>query len=246
MRTTNQHEERAYLGELPLAIDAADAARGAFLRRTYAHLAGGVAVVVGIVFYMFRSGLVDELFVPFLVEQPYGWLGFFGGYMLASWIAHKMAFSGASPALQYFALGLYATAAAVFLSPILWFAQNYYPEANLIRTAGLITGLTFGGLTGFVLVSGKDFTFLRGVLGVLSSAAVGLMICSWIFGFTLGVVFVVAMIALMCCTIVYQTSAIQKQFPVNMHVAAALVLLSSVVTLFYYVIHLLMILQGRD
>ena len=139
-----------------------------------------------------------------------------------------------------------AVAASVFLAPILWMADTFYPGADLISTAGLITGLTFGGLTGFVLVSGKDFSFLRGILCILSFAAFGLMICSWIFGFTLGIVFVVAMIALMCGMIVYETSAIQKQFPVNMHVAASLVLLSSVVTLFYYVLHLLMILQGRD
>ncbi len=241
-----QYEERAYLGGESLVINAADAARAAFLRRTYTHLAGGVVAIVAVVFWLFRSGIVDDNFIPFLQTQPYGMLMILGGYMLVSWIAHSMASSRVSAGVQYLALGLYVVATAVLLAPMLWMADNFYPGANLIGTAGLITGLTFGGLTGFVLISGKDFSFLRGVLCTLSFAAFGLIICSWIFGFTLGIVFTVAMIALMCGMIVYETSMIQKRFPVDMHVAASLALLSSLVTLFWYVLRLLMILQGRD
>ena len=65
-------------------------------------------------------------------------------------------------------------------------------------------------------------------------------------GFTLGIVFVAAMIVLMSGWILYDTSNVMHHYRTDQHVGAALALFASVATLFWYVLHLLMILGGGD
>ena len=53
------------------------------------------------------------------------------------------------------------------------------------------------------------------------------------------------MILLMAGYILYQTSIIMSQFPPTAHVAAALMLFSTIATLFWYVLRLMMQLNSR-
>jgi hypothetical protein len=239
------HEEAAYLGEIPLVIDAADAARATFLRRTYAHVAGAIGALVLVEIALFQTGFAWRFTTEVVATSPWAWLAVLGVYMLVGGIARRWAVSDTSSTTQYLGLGLYVAASAVLLAPLLVVA-SVYGGAEIIGTAALITAVVFSGLTGYVLVSGKDFSFLGGALSVLGFAAVGLIVCSVVFGFTLGVVFTVAMIALVCGYIVYDTSTIQRHYPINKHVAASLALLASVVTLFWYVLQLLLYLQRRN
>ncbi len=77
-------------------------------------------------------------------------------------------------------------------------------------------------------------------------AAVGVMVLSIFTPITLGTWFVVAMIVLMSGFILYETSDVMRTFPTNMHVAAALMLFSSLTTLFWYVLRLTAIMNSDD
>ena len=105
--------------------------------------------------------------------------------------------------------------------------------------AALVTGLIFVGLTLTVFITKKDFSFLRGILMVATFAILGVAIASMIFGFQMGAIWFALVIILMAGYILYETSAIMRDFPPTYHVAAALMLFASVATLFIYVLRLL-------
>lgn len=86
---------------------------------------------------------------------------------------------------------------------------------------------------------------MGGILAVLGMAALVLLLAGAIFGFELGLVFTVAMIALAGGYIIYDTSNILHQYRVDQHVAASLALFASVALLFWYVLRLVMALQRR-
>src|SRR5204863_9730859 len=99
----------------------------------------------------------------------------------------------------------------------------------------------FGGLTAVVFVSKKDFSFLRGILAIGSLALIGLALCSMIFGgFQMGMAYTIAVIALACGYILYDTSNVLHHYRIGQHVAASLALFASVALLFWYVIQLFM------
>ena len=205
------------MGAVPAAF-AEETARQAFIRRTYTHLAGAILAFVAI------EAIIFQVFEPLVVAQwamqPGVWISMCLGFFAVSWIADSMARKPAAVGTQYLGLGLYVVAESLLFAPLLSLASLVGPE--IIPTAGLMTGIIFGGLTMMVLVSKADFSWLRGVLAACMMGAFGLIICSWIFGFSLGVLFAVAMVVLASGLILYQTSAIMREYHTDMHVAAAL------------------------
>lgn len=223
--------------------------RVAFLRRTYAHLAGAI-----VAFTVLAYGLVHSSFAPRFI----GWMagdgrGFnanalivFLLFMVSGFLAERLARSETSRTLQYIGLGIEVAAFAILLTPILYIANFYYvKDPHLIAKAGLFTLLIFAGLTATVFITRKDFSFLRGILMIGSFAAIGIIIASLIFGFHLGTIWCVAMIVLMAGYILFQTSLVMAYFRPTNHVAAALMLFSTIATLFLYVLRLLMELNRR-
>jgi FtsH-binding integral membrane protein len=71
-------------------------------------------------------------------------------------------------------------------------------------------------------------------------AATGLIVCAILFNFALGPIFIYAMIALACASILYNTSEILHNYRTTQYVAAALGLFASVILLFWYVLQLFM------
>ncbi len=222
--------------------------RVAFLRRTYAHLGIALlafaAVTAGMMRFMPETSLK---FSAWALKGSFNWLLVLGLFMVVGWIAERMARSDTSRGVQYLGLGLAVTAQGVLLQPLLWVAIVRFGAGganDIILNAALITMTIFVGLTATVFVTKKDFSFLRGILTVLTFGALGIILASMLFGFALGAVFCGAMIALMAGYILFQTSAVMKDFPPTHHVAAALMLFSTVATLFWYVLQLLMSLRG--
>ena len=221
--------------------------RVAFLRRTYAHL--GVALVA---FAALTGGIMrfapEQSFEASLwATRGINWLLVLGLFMGAGWLAQRMATSNTSRAVQYVGLGLSVLAFSLILQPILWVAlltsKTTADFNSLIGGAAIITMAIFGGLTLTVFITKKDFSFLRGALMIATFAAFGVILASILFGFTLGAVFAGAMILLMAGYILYETSMVAEHFPPTHHVAAALMLFSTVATLFFYVLRLLMELR---
>ncbi len=238
----DQKYRRVAEGDL-FASDAVASDRAAFLRNTYLHLAGAVALWVGLMtWFVMTPAIAQGLFQLLAVGNG---LLVFGGFMLVSWVASRMAHSQSSVAVQYAGLGLYAAAEAVIFTPLLYLAAlTSGPE--VIAQAAIITVVTFATLTAAVLISGANFSFLGPFLAVGSIAAFAVLILGFFMGWTLGLFFSGAMVLLMCGYILYETSSILHTFPTNAHVAAALALFSSLATLFWYVLRIMMALRGDD
>ena len=219
------------------AIDAVQEERMAFVRRTYTHVFGAILAFMGLEALFLSTPAIYE---PLFATLAGAWWAALIGFMVVSWIARSWAESGASSGKQYLGLGLYVLAEAVIFCPLLVIARLYDP--NLIPTAGFLTLLIFGGLTVFVLLTKADFSFLRTALCLGVLAAAGLIVASMIIGFELGLMFAVGMIVLMSGYILYDTSNILHHYRTDQHVSAALALFSSIATLFWYVVRLLMIL----
>lgn len=223
--------------------------RRAFLERTYLLL--GVALVGLAAFAGGMMALAPDTSLAmsrWAFSGTWNWLLVLGLFMLVGFGSERLARSESSRALQYVGLGVGVVAQGLLLQPLLWIAIMKLGVANatsVIAQATVVTLAIFVGLSATVFVTRKDFSFLRGILVIASFAALGVIIASAIFGFSLGAIFAGVMVLLMAGYILYQTSIIMSQFPPTAHVAAALMLFSTVATLFWYVLQLLMALR-RD
>lgn len=227
------------------SIDSAVATLGvsdrvSFLRRTYAHL--GVALLawaaLSAAFFRYAPEASFKFSAWAWGGSSINWLIVLGAFMLIGVISEKLATSDTSPALQYLGLALTVGAWTVLLQPVLWVVYAKSDGGPLLAQSALVTGAIFIGLTLTVFITRKDFTFMRGALTIGSFAALGVILASMAFGFSLGILFSAAMILLMSGYILYQTSLVMEQFRPTQHVAAAMMLFSTVATLFWYVVRL--------
>ena len=219
--------------------------RTVFLRRTYSHLAGAIALFTLLEFMVFL--LVPEQVLQSTVGfavSGWNWLFVIGALMLVSTVAEKFASSATSLSTQYLGLGLYVVAEAVIFVPLLWFAGRLGP--NTITAAALMTGVIFGGLTMMVFVTRADFSWLGRWLWLAGFGAMGLAICAILFGFSLGILFSGAMVVLASGYILHHTSNVLHHYRTDQYVAASLALFASVATLFWYVLRILSIFNSRD
>ena len=213
--------------------------RQTFIMRVYGHLLGAMFAFVIIQVILFKTGMAASIAESMLGVS---WLLVLGAFVVVGWIASAMANKIESLAMQYVAFAIYIAAEVIIFIPLLYVAQTYAP--GVIGSAGLVTLIGFAALSGIVLYTRKDFSFLRPLLMFIGILALVGIVASLIFGFTLGVWFSVAMIALAGGTILYETSNIIHHYPTTRYVGAALGLFASVALLFWYVLRLFMSLQS--
>lgn len=222
-----------------VAIDAAQSERVAFIRRTYLHVAGAI-VAFAVLLVALLSFVPQETMVNIFFRGRASWFIVFLAFMGITWLAQTMVTSQASVGMQYLGLGLYVVAEAVIFWPLIWLVTTMPNMTGVLPQAVVLTLALAGGLTMSVFITKADFSWMRSALSVASWVALGICLLSMFGFFSLGIFFIVAMIALMCGFILYETSNVLHHYPVNMHVAAALTIFSSLATLFWYVIRLLM------
>lgn len=215
--------------------------RAAFIMKTYLHLVGAIFAFVALEAVLFVSGVAERL-VPLMLGGRGAWAIVLGAFIGVSWIADRWARNTTSLGMQYLGLGLYVLAEAVVFLPLIAIALVYAPDA--IPSAALVTLVLFGGLTGIVFLTRKDFSFLRGILGIAALAALAIIGCSLIFGFSLGVLFSGAMVALAGGYILYNTSNVLHHYRTDQYVSAALTLFADVALMFWYVLRIF--LSRRD
>lgn len=167
-----------------------------------------------------------------------GWLIVLGLFMVTNFVADRWAHSDTSRGLQYAGLGLSVVAWAAILSMPLLIATTFF--SGVVMQAALVTLGLFLGLTAVVFTTRKDFSFLGPIIAIGSFVALGFIIAGAIFGFSLGLLFIGAMVVLMSGSILYTTSNVMHHYRTDQHVAASLALFSSVATLFWYVLQLFM------
>lgn len=217
--------------------------RARFIQKTYTHLAGAIAAFIALEFIFFQTGIAG-LFAQIAFASRFGWLLILGGFALLGWMSRGLAARANEPNVQYMGLGLYVVGEAILFAPLLFIAAAF-SDASVIPTAGILTLLMFGGLTAIAFTSGKDFTFLGGILKLGGFVALGLIICSVIFGFTLGLLFSVVMVVFASAAILYDTSKVMHHYSTEHYVAASLELFASVALLFWYMLRILMALSSR-
>jgi len=226
-------------GSLPVAQVGVEA-RAQFITRTYVHLLGAIVGFVALEYLFFTTGMAQTILGAL---TSVNWLFVLGAFMLASWLASRLADSVDSQAMQYVGLALLVTANAVIFVLPLAIAQASFP--GVIQSAALVTLVAFSGLTWFVFTTRKDFSFMGSILAWIGIGALVLIAAGVLFGFQLGVFFSVGMVIFAGAAILYDTSNVLHHYPEDRYVAASLQLFASVALLFWYVLRLFMTF-GRD
>ena len=173
------------------------------------------------------------------MTEGWNWLLVLLGFSLVGTVADRWARTGGSAARQYLGLGLFVVAEAVIFLPLMRWAAD---DDGAVTQAAVLAAALALALMAVPFVTGADFTFLRGGLVVGGAIALGLIVASILFGFSLGLWFSAAMVAFAAGAILYRTSAMLGVYRTDQHVAAALGLFADVALLFYYVLR---IVAGR-
>ena len=213
--------------------------RATFVGRVYQHVAAAVAAFIVFEGLLFATGVADAMRDFFLAGGGGRWLLLLGGVMVGQWFAANAAADLSNPPRQY--VGLFGSAGvqAVIFAPFLSYVFDQDGGGATVLQAGMITVIGFGILTGIGLFTRKDLSFLRPIVMWGFGLALLAIVGGVIFGFGLGTWFSVAMIGLAGAAILFQTQSIVRHYPINGHVAAAIALFSSLMTMFWYVLRLL-------
>lgn len=223
--------------------EAAPADRAAFIRRTYSLLAAAILAFIAVEGFLFASGAAVAIASVIFSGGAIGWLVVLGLFMGVSFLANRWATSDTSTAVQYAGLGIFIIAEAIIFIPLILIATSVSGDASVLLKAGIVTLGLFLGITMTVFITRTDFSFLRPVLAIGGFAALGFIVASAIFGFSLGTVFAFVMVAFAGTAILYETSNVLHRFNTKQHVAASLTLFASVALLFWYI---LSIFSSRD
>ena len=217
---------------------AAPIERAAFIRKTYILLAAAILAFIAVEALLFASGAAQVIASLIFTGGSIGWLAVLGGFMLISWLSNRWAVSETSTAVQYAGLGVFVIAEAIIFVPLLYVAAYASGDPTVIIKAGIVSLGLFAGLTLTVFVTRTDFSWLAPILGIGGFAALGFIVASALFGFTLGNVFAFIMVAFAGTAILYNTSQVLQRFNTKQHVAAALTLFASIALLFWYILRI--------
>jgi FtsH-binding integral membrane protein len=186
-----------------------------------------------------------------------------GMFILVNYAAQRLAMSETSRGLQYFGLGLAVVAWSVLVQPLIWMVVVRFGNpaevlaggslhaalsgkaAAVLGEATLVTLAIFGGLTATVFITRKDFSFLRGIATTGAFAMFGVALAATLFGFHLGVLYCAFGILVMSGYILFETSQMMSCVRPTQHVAAALLLFTTIVSLFIYVLRIVAEMNRR-
>lgn len=241
--------------------------RVSFLRKTYAHLGVSLLIFAGVTaaLFKFAPGFTWKMSTMFGTGIA-SMLILTAVLIFLMFGAERLAAHSTSRGLQYAGLGLGIALQTFMLLPLIWILMlkfsTFTPAEILAMRAGhmvpalngvaaeilvqavVITLTIFVGLTAVVFITKKDFSFMRGALVIGSFALMGVGLASILFGFTLGALFSGFIVLLMAGWILYETSAIMKDYPPTAHVVAALALFVTVATLFRAILRILISLRS--
>ena len=210
------------------AADASLQERMSFVRKVYALFFIATLFAIG-------GAAVGLSFPPLmLAAAQHPWIVLIlmlGGVMGAQAVRHV-------PGVNLLALFGFTTLTGVIISPVLYVIGQVNP-ASIVQ-AGVLTVGIFGGLTAYVFISRRDFSFLRGmvVTGLIVVILAGLLnifIGSTAFGFAIAA----ATLLLFSGFVLYDTSNIIRRYPTNEYVAGALSLYLDAFNIFLALLRLL-------
>jgi modulator of FtsH protease len=212
----------------PTAAQVSLADRLAFIRKVYAlffiatlFAVGGVAL--GFLFPPIMAAVASSPWIVLLLM--------FGGVIGAQAVRHV-------PGVNLLALFGFTTLTGVIISPVLYYFSLINP-ASIVQ-AGLLTVGIFGGLTAYVFISRRDFSFLRGmvVTGLIVVILAGLLNI-FVASSALGFAVAAATLLLFSGFVLYDTSNIIRRYPTNEYVAGALSLYLDAFNIFLALLRIL-------
>jgi FtsH-binding integral membrane protein len=218
------------------AAEASPANRAQFIRKTYLLLAAAVLAFIVVEGFLFATGAATAIASVIFAGGSIGWLLVLGLFMLISFLANRWATSDTSKATQFFGLGIFVVAQAIIFVPLIYLVTYYAGDTSVLLKAGIVTLGLFLGITAVVFITRSDFSFLGPILMIGGFCALGFIVASALFGFSLGTVFAFVMVAFAGTAILYETSNVLHRFNTNQHVAAALALFAAVALLFWYIL----------
>ena len=208
--------------------------RSNFIWKCYAHVVGAILAFAAIEVYFFQSGIAARIAGPMMNN----WWLVLGAFILAGWGATHVAHRVESKNAQYAAFAVFIFMEAIIFAPMLYIASIKAP--GVIDSAAGVTILGCVGLIATVMVTRKDFSFLRGLLTWVFFLALAAIVGAMIFGFELGTWFSVAMIGFAGAAVLYDTSNIMLHYPQDKYVAASMQLFASIAMMFWYILRLFM------
>jgi FtsH-binding integral membrane protein len=210
--------------------------RSAFIWKCYAHVVGALLAVLAIETYLFSSGVAWQIAEPMLNSPMLVLAAFIG----LSWGASHFAHTLKSTTSQYVAFAVLVVAWSLMFVPMLAMALIMDQSGSMIESAAVVTLFGCAALVATVMITRKDFSFLRSVLVWGFFIAMGLIATSLIFGWNLGTWFSVGMIGFAGVAVLYDTSNIMHHYPQDKYVAASMALFSSIAMMFWYILRLFM------
>ncbi len=210
--------------------------RSTFIWKCYAHVVGAILAVLAIETYLFSSGVAWQIAEPMLNSPMLVLAAFIG----LSWGASHFAHTLKSTTSQYVAFAVLVVAWSLMFVPMLAMALIMDQSGSMIQSAVGVTIFGCGALIATVMITRKDFSFLRGVLVWGFFIALGLIAASLLFGWNLGTWFSVGMIGFAGVAVLYDTSNIMHHYPQDRYVAASMALFSSIALMFWYILRLFM------
>ncbi len=214
--------------------DASVEDRSDFIWKCYAHVVGAILAFAAIEAYFFQSGIAERIAMPMLNN----WWMVLGIFILAGWGATHVAHRVESKNAQYAAFAAFIVLESLIFAPMLFIASVRAP--GIIDSAAGVTVLGCVGLIATVMITRKDFSFLRGMMVWMFFLALAAIVGSLIFGFELGTWFSVAMIGFAGAAVLYDTSNILHHYPQDKYVAASMQLFASIAMMFWYILRLFM------
>ena len=211
------------------AAEASVSDRIAFIRKVYALFFAATlfaigGVVLGLAFPPLMILAAEHPIIMFIVM--------IGAVMGAQAVRHV-------PGVNLAALFGFTTLTGVIISPVLYVIGRTNPAS--ILQAGVMTVAIFGGLTAYVFVSRRDFSFLRGMVtvGLVVVIGAGLMNIFFVGSLGLGFAISVAALLLFAGFVLYDTSNIIRRYPTNEYVAGALSLYLDAFNIFLALLRIL-------
>jgi hypothetical protein len=184
--------------------DASVEDRSDFIWKCYAHVVGAILAFAAIEVYFFQSGIAERIAMPMLNN----WWVVLGVFILAGWGATHVAHRVESKNAQYAAFAAFIVLESLIFAPMLFIASVRAP--GIIDSAAGVTVLGCVGLIATVMITRKDFSFLRGMIGFAGAA------------------------------VLYDTSNILHHYPQDKYVAASMQLFASIAMMFWYILRLFM------
>eukprot|EP00747_Dinoflagellata_sp_TGD_P218170 gnl/TRDRNA2_/TRDRNA2_90459_c0_seq1.p1 gnl/TRDRNA2_/TRDRNA2_90459_c0~~gnl/TRDRNA2_/TRDRNA2_90459_c0_seq1.p1 ORF type:complete len:284 (+),score=57.07 gnl/TRDRNA2_/TRDRNA2_90459_c0_seq1:75-854(+) len=211
--------------------------RGAFLRKVYGILTAQMVMTVAIAAtMMFTPGIRDSCLSAAMSGNRLIQLGVFIPTMASLCCLQ-------SQKNQYPTNYLLLSVFTFFMSINVGFICSVYYATGLgmlIVQAFLLTAMIFFGLSAYALFSGKDFSYMGGIL----SAGLMLMVGIGFIGFFIpslvnNIVYSLCGALLFCGFIVFDTWKIENAFGYDDYIVAAIELYLDIINLFLYILQIL-------